>query len=152
MRYRNPIARVFLIIGTLVLVPVSQVGGYVFGVPQYFGWVAQAGLTVFVFAILYVLWSYWLFMAVEIGPGQVVLRAPFRRIVLVGSEVERIELTPPVTSLDMEIRWWEPWSKLVIHRRGRASVDASVMPDGLKLRIANALDSASYPLPSGRLP
>ena len=46
--------------------------------------------------------------------------------------------------------WWKPWSKLVIHRKGTYPIDASAMPDGLKLRIANALDPANFPLPPNR--
>jgi len=44
--------------------------------------------------------------------------------------------------------WWKPWSKLVIYRKGTYPIDASVMPDGLKLRIANALRPDEFPLPA----
>jgi len=147
VRHRNPVAPYFLVIGTAVEIPVAVVGSILLGVPRYWGWTGTAALILLAFVALYVGWSFFLFLSVDIRPGQIVLRAPLRRIHVDTSGVERIELNPPVRSLSMDMPWWKPWSKLVIHRTGTYPIDASVMPDGLKLRIANALDPANFPLP-----
>ena len=145
--HRNPFAPYFLVIVTAGAIPIGLLGAVLFGVPRYFGWIATGALLLLLFVAAYVGWSFFLFLSVDIWPGQVVLRSPFRRIHIVTSEIDRVELDPPVYSLSMDMPWWKPWSKLVIHRKSTYPIDASAMPDGLKLRIANALDPANFPLP-----
>ncbi len=147
VRHRNPAALYALVIVTAAEIPITIGGSILLGVPRHWGWTGTAALILLAFVALYVLWSFFLFLSVDIRPGQVVLRAPLRRIHVVISAVERIELNPPVHSLSMDMPWWKPWSKLVIHRKGTYPIDASAMPDGLKLRIANALDPTNFPLP-----
>ena len=149
VRYRNPFAPYFLVIVTSGAIPIALIGAVFLRVPQYFGWTATGALLLLLFVAAYVLWSFFLFLSVDIRPGQVVLRSPLRRICLIASAVERVELNPPVHSLSMDMPWWKPWSKLVIHRKGTYPIDASAMPDGLKLRIANALRPDEFPLPEG---
>jgi len=96
VRHRNPVAPYFLVIGTAVEIPVAVVGSVLFGVPRYWGWTGTAALILLAFVAMYVLWSFFLFLSVDIPPGQVVLRAPLRRIPVMTSAVERVELNPPV--------------------------------------------------------
>ena|SRR2546428_2137836 len=145
--YRNPVGSLILAVATVVLVPIGLAGGILFRVVEYFGWVGDLALTVFLVFILYLVWSFFLFLSVDIRPGRVVLRAPLRKFVVDAVDVERVELDPPVRSLTMKTPAWGRTSKLVIHRRKHNPIDASVMPDGLKMRIANALDPANHPLP-----
>ena len=147
VRHRNPAAHYFLVIVTSAEIPIAVGGAILLGVPRYWGWTGTAALILVGFVAAYVGWSFFLFLSVDIRPAHVVLRAPLRRIHVDMSAVERIELNPPVHSLSMDMPWWKPWSKLVIHRKGTYPIDASAMPDGLKLRIANALDPANFPLP-----
>lgn len=146
-RYRNPAAPITLAVVTAAIVPVALIGAIIFRVPQYFGWPATGGLVLFIFGALYVLWSFFLFLSVDVQPGKIVLRAPLRRFVVSAVDVERVELDPPLRSMSMQMPLWGRTSRLVIHRRGRHPIDASFMPDGLKLLIANALDPTSFPLP-----
>ena len=147
VRHRNPFAPYFLVIVTAGAIPVAVIGSILLGVPRYWGWTGTAALILLGFVAAYTGWSFFLFLSIDIRPGQIVLRAPLRRIHVDMSGVERIELNPLVHSLSMEMTWWKPWSKLVIHRKGTYPIDASGMPDGLKLRIANALRPDEFPLP-----
>jgi len=136
-----------LVVVSVGTIPVALGGAVLFRVPAYFGWAATVGFILFMYAVVYSLLSYFLFLSVDVRPGRIVFRAPFRSIIIQPPEVVRIELEPPVRSLSMEMPWWKPWSKLTIHRKGSRPIDASAMPDGLKLRIANALRPDEFPLP-----
>jgi len=146
-RYRNPPVPLVLGVFVLVEIPVAFFGAVLFGVPYYFGWFATVALIAFLLILVLVLLSFFLFASIEIEPGRVVFHALFWRYSVLASEVARIELDPPVTTLSMEMPAWGRTSKLVIHRSGRHSLDASFMPDGLKLRIAHALAPGTFSLP-----
>src|SRR3989442_14634164 len=96
VRLRNPFASYVLVIVTAAEVPVALVGSILLGVPRYWGWGGTSALILLAFVVLYIGWSFFLFLSVDIRPGQVVLRAPLRRIPVVMSAVERVELNPPV--------------------------------------------------------
>jgi len=92
--------------------------------------------------------SYTVFTSVTFEPGRVVMHGVLYRGIVSAQDVERIELDPPVRTLSLEWRIGETSSALIIYRRGKPYVNCNAMPNGLKLRIANALQPENFALPS----
>src|SRR3989442_13080203 len=127
---RNPFAPYFLVIVTGGSFRVAVRVSILLGFPRYWGWPGTAALILLGFVAAYTGWSFFLFLSIDIRPGQIVLRAPLRRIHVDMSGVERIELNPLGHSLSMEMTWWKPWTKLVLHRKGTYPIDPPGCPYG----------------------
>ena len=97
VRHRNPAAPYVLVIGTAAEIPITIGGSILLGVPRYWGWTGTGALILLFFVAAYALSSFFLFLSIDIRPGQIVLRAPLRRIHVDMSGVERIELNPQCT-------------------------------------------------------
>jgi hypothetical protein len=167
LRYSNSPAKIGYLLVSLVIPPVGLLFSVLFGVVRYWGWFAALGLTLFGTILVLMIGSIWAFTSVEIGPSYVILRTPLRATVIRSSEVERVDMDPPVHTLSLEWSWWARQSQCVIHRKtvdtahairhqrnpqlvakyaiGEQPINVSAMPDGLKRRIAQTLDPIHWP-------
>jgi len=167
MVYANPPAPAFYV-GTIgIVVPIGTLIGFLLRVHEYWGWSVLVVADFLGVALLIVAESRSVFTSVEIGKDYVVLRAPFRKVILHSQDIDRVELNPPVRTLSMDWAWWKHSSVCIIHRKvsdpNRAAahkehpwlvteyryseqpIDVTTMPDGLKRRIAQTLDPAHWP-------
>jgi len=165
--FANPQAPAGYIIPTSIAVPVVTLISLLLRVHEYWGWPLLAVPPALTAILLLVAESRALFTSVEVGGDYVVLRAPFRKVVLRSRDVDHVELNPPVRTLSMDWGWWTRPSVCIIHRKvsdpnrtaahkknpwlvteyrySEQPMDVTTMPDGLKRRIAQTLDPANWP-------
>lgn len=143
--YSNPQTRIMYVLALLLLPPLWVLLSFPLGVVYYWGWLGVIGAVILIIVCGFSTLSFVAFTSVEIDSGEVVLRAPFWRWRIRASEVEWVELNPPINTLSLGWSWWERDSQCIIYRRARFKINASFMPDGLKRRIAQTLDPARWP-------
>ena len=146
-RYSNPIGWFLCVLAAIVAPTVILIASPVFGLVRYWGWSGALVLAAFGGSCVLAVMSISVFVSVGIQPGRVVLRGLLHSTIVTSGEVETIRLDPPVHTLRMAWGFGRRWSVFTINRKGKAPIEASPMPDGLKLRIANALRPEDFPLP-----
>jgi len=155
-------AKVLNIVGLTIAAIAGLVFSPMFRVDYYWGSFGVAAVVIIGEATVLVILSLTNFTSVDIEQGRVILRSLLWRIIVHASDVERVEMNPPVNTLSLEWSWWKDSSRCVIHRKsrhptpsqppliirnrpGETPIDISGMPDGLKRRIAQTLDPANWP-------
>jgi hypothetical protein len=144
-RFRNPQAIRLHAIITAGGVPLGLLFGVPTGAVGAMGWVGTLVILLGIALLANIGISFVLFTSVEIGAEEVTFRSLFRKLSVHRSEVQRVILDPPVHTLSLEWSWSERQSVLTIHRRGKNAVKTGAMAEGLKLRIAQALDPSHFP-------
>jgi hypothetical protein len=144
-KYRNPIGAIAYTAIVALCLLLGPIFGLVFGVVRYWGW----GFTFVLISLMIIvgaaIFSLGFFTSVVIGGESVILRAPFRRLCINRHEVSGVELNPGVHTLKLDWSFSDIPSKLTIHTTRMQTLTFSMMPDGLKRRIAQALDPAHWP-------
>ncbi len=143
--YPNLPVRIFYALAVILLPPLLIVSAIPLGVVQFWGWLGAILAVIFIMILCFVATSFYAFTTIELTHGLVVLRSPLWRRKLKAEDVERVELSPPVNTLNMDWSLWRRTSQCIVHRRGSRPINLSFMPDGLKRRIAQTLDPTNWP-------
>ncbi|MFQ6107888.1 MAG: hypothetical protein ACE5QF_09965 [Thermoplasmata archaeon] len=154
--YPNPPAKVLL-----ALTPLCPIFGALIGIPYFLRVFTPVALiiigiplTVIVHVVFLLLLSTRLVLDSKIGQDYVELRYMFKRKRIHAEEVLGVEISPPVYSDSLEYRYWgEVDSVCTIKLRNQKRILLSLIPNGVKLRMARVLDPENFPSwpPSQRL-
>jgi hypothetical protein len=127
---------------SLLLVPIF----FLTGIIRLWGWGFITVLIAVMVLVGVIMFSFFGFPAsVTFGDGWVILWAPFRRLRMRREEVDNVELVPRAETLSPDWSFFDVQSRMTIHMENGRIVVLSMMPDGLKRRIAQTLDPAHWP-------
>jgi len=150
-KYHNGIgivAHVTMVAVSFLLVPVFHATGII----RLWGWEFTFILITLMTLVGVAMFSSFGFpISVTFEDGRVVIWAPFRRLRINRDEVQNVELNPKIETLSLHWSFFDVQSKMTIHIVGNRPLVLSMMPDGLKRRIAQTLDPVHWPpLPEPR--
>ncbi len=148
MWYANPPAKVFL-----VVLPIAVVLGSLIGLPYFLHVYGPDALICLGVPVIVTTWlflllvnSRFLILTVGIGRSYVILKYLFRTRRVDANSVEEISLKPSIESDSLEYRYWGvPDSVCRIKLTNGSIVQVSLMPNGVKLRMARVLDPENFP-------